>query len=152
MATGMHGRSWWSGWMLCGWSLPIPICKPCLFLSKRKLCDALGRKKSVLLKSANAETPKPRKKLRSTCTRGHESLVCSSPAQRLSRGSLQALQTQSDLSRGKRQGFQKMQDFNHSWTQRSLPPTPSVMSKCEHGSPITSAPPKPSSHDPSLVA
>ena len=119
MATGMHGRSWWSGRMLCGWSLLIPICKPCLFLGKRKLCDAIGRKKSVLLKSTNAETPKPRKKLRSTCTRGHGSLVCSSPAQRLSKESLWALQTQSNLSRGKRQGFQKMQDFNHSWTEVS---------------------------------
>ena len=33
----------------------IPMCKPRLFLGKRKLCDAIGRKKSALLKSANAE-------------------------------------------------------------------------------------------------
>ena len=44
MATGIHGRSWWSGQMLCGWSLLIPICKPYLRLDKRKLCDATGRK------------------------------------------------------------------------------------------------------------
>ena len=61
---GMCVRSFWFVKMLCGWSLLIPICKPCLFLDKGELCNSLRRRNTpVLLKSANTETPKPRKKL-----------------------------------------------------------------------------------------